>query len=128
MTTSVYPKTVDPGLGEAFASVVYTARGLSAVQRRQLQRRYEAEWTEAVEDAGERTHDALVEAGLSTNFDEDPAKAWIYLDELCGIVGGSADVAQAVLLRGRGLISNEDFKVLTGWWVAAGLKLPYATC
>ncbi len=118
---------VHPDLGEAFAQVVNQARALTDAEADDLQEVYEARWNGRVDRASGRVHRALERAGYSRNGDTDPAGAWIYLDELCGIVGGAADVASAVLARDAYLISPGDFRLLTAWWVDAGLTLPAGT-
>lgn len=120
-----YPEAVDPSLGAAFAAVVETARGFSPQRADELQEKYERQWSGWIDRVGGRVHDALTEAGLVESGNTDPAGAWIYLDQLCGIVGGASDVATAVLARDHGLISDKDFDLLTHWWVAAGLDLPH---
>lgn len=124
--TSPYPAAVHPDLGAPFTFIVETARTFTPERADHLQKVYEAHWSPRVDSAGRRVHKALVKADLTANYDRDDRKAWIYLDELCGIVGGASDVAEAVLARDWYLISRRDFNTLTGWWVAAGLDLPVA--
>ncbi len=115
---------VHPALGDAFAQVVNHARALTGDEADDLQEVYEDHWSNQVDRAGGRVHRALERAGLSRNYDDRADRAWRYLDELCGIVGGASDVAGAVLARDHRLINERDFGTLTAWWLAADLPLP----
>src|SRR5687767_7142224 len=88
-------------LSPAFAEIVLTARGWDEGRREDLQRAYETAFTAAgghdgspVKKAGEDAYNAIVAAGLVDVAEKaNPARAWVYLDELSGILGGAADVA-----------------------------------
>src|SRR5262249_47370297 len=108
----------------AFADVVNRARDLSPTDADRFQQVYEQHRSVRVDRARRRVHRALEAAGLSENFNDDPRGAWVYVDKLCGIVGGAADVAEAVLAPHHYLVGERDFKLLPRWWVTAGLPLP----
>lgn len=104
-----------------FWTVVHAARELTAEQAEILQAVYERHWDGRTERASKAAHKASQQSGRQgKNFSDDPA--WQALDELCGISGGAADAALAVLVRD--LIDPADFALLTRGWREVGLGLP----
>jgi hypothetical protein len=124
------PMTPPGDLGDAFAAIIAEALSWDEAHRTAMNARYTAA-TAAVGfvDAVGRIFTVLSRAGLfwSGEFGEDnmPPEAGPYIDTLCRKWSvGAAEVAAAVLARDLRLVTEADFTTITGWWTAAGLKLP----
>lgn len=125
---TTYPMTPPPALGAAFAQFVAEAISrdpeiLDMISDKHL------ETGDDYDDAYERVEDRLQVSDVaiwSCAFGQDdvPAQAGPYIDTLRKFSVASAEVASAVLARDLGLVTEDDFETVTGWWVAAGLPLP----
>lgn len=119
------PATVHPDLGEAFAEIVDTVRGWDVDTAQTFTGVWVRNHTRAQTRAGDRVHDALTAAGLVTNDDPDPTKAWVYLAAIAEYAPGTSEVASAVLARDRNLIDADDYDTLTRAWILFDLDLPH---
>lgn len=109
----------------AFWTVVADVRAMSPEDVDRHQAAYEAAVGANLELAGDGPLlDRIVDAALASGrYARNPRNAaWVAIDGLCCTIGGSADVAIAVLCRD--LISDEDYQAVTGWWRAQGLVVP----
>lgn len=127
---------VPPELGPGLAAIVTTALSWDDAERQRVNTLVNAELDRRQVDndgaASDRLEDVLGESGscIGTWSCQDgaagePIHAGPWLDTIAySALPDVAEVAAAVLARDFGLITAEDFAVLTAWWTAAGLPLP----
>lgn len=126
------PMTPDPAVfGHAFAEVVATAVAWDDRRRAEVNEVYDAAYDlDGYAEAAVRVEDLVQMSALgdwSCQFGEpgEQPEAGPYIDTLTRHVSeGAGYVAQAVLARDLGFITEATFTAVTAWWVAAGLPSP----
>lgn len=120
-------------LGPAFAAFVDHLAGWDQDTIDRCRRAAEPLYTETFCEVDRRLTDAFdaaqVGADPCTFGVEDGGRGYAgpYFRAIAYTYGASATlVAEAVLGRDLGLITETDFDALTGWWVVAGFPLPAA--
>ena len=119
------PMTPPPALGPAFAQFIAKVLAWDDEILDHINDQYLATGDD-YDDAYERVEDRLVVADVyiwSCTFgqEDEPDMAGPYIDTVRKFSVASAEVACFVLARDLGLVTEDDFKTMTGWWVAAGL-------
>lgn len=110
-----------PDTVRAFMHIVNTVKAFGLEQRRDHQAIYDAyESRVDLDGPAEHAINLAERSGRVVHYDR--STAWVELDEIKEMVGGSSDVALAVLVRD--LLTPADFNTLTRWWTQAGLPLP----